>query len=182
MHVCCAPCSIYPIKYLRNEHFDIKCFFYRANIHPWTECQKREETLRNYAEQIGMDVIYQKDYDIESFIRNVAFRESNRCRYCYHDRLKSSAMIASHGKFDAFTTTLLYSKFQQHDLIRSIGEAIGKSIGVPFYYHDFREGWKEGVDTSKALGMYRQPYCGCIYSEKERYLKRTNTTLTSHVR
>jgi predicted adenine nucleotide alpha hydrolase (AANH) superfamily ATPase len=79
--------------------------------------------------------------------------------------------MARHGKFDYFTTTLLHSKFQKHELIRSIGESLGKSCGVPFLYRDFREGWKQGIETSKRLNMYRQQYCGCIYSEKERFFK-----------
>lgn len=155
---------------------DVVGFFYRHNIHPWTECLRREKTLREYAAAIDLSVIYQKEYDIETFIQNVAFRESSRCRYCYHDRMKATALIAKHGQFDCFTTTLLYSKFQQHEVIKSMGEAIGESLGVPFFYHDFREGWKEGVETSKQLNMYRQPYCGCIYSEKERFYREPQTS------
>ena len=151
------------------KEFEVMGFFYKHNIHPYTECIKRKETLQNYAKMVNLEVIYQKGYDPEGFIRNVVFRESNRCTYCYHDRLKSTAMIAKRGKFDYFSTTLLYSKFQKHNMIRSIGESIGKSVGVPFYYHDFRAGWKKGIEESKSLKMYRQQYCGCIYSEKERY-------------
>jgi hypothetical protein len=79
--------------------------------------------------------------------------------------------MAKRGKFDYYSTTLLYSKFQKHDKLKSIGDEIGKSVGVRFYYQDFRTGWKEGVEASKRLGLYRQQYCGCIYSEKERYFK-----------
>jgi predicted adenine nucleotide alpha hydrolase (AANH) superfamily ATPase len=171
LHICCAPCAIYPLKTLQNEEFDIMGFFYRSNIHPYTECIRREETLKSYSASMGLAVIYQDGYDLEGFIRNVAFRESNRCYYCYHERLKSTALMAKRGKFDYFSTTLLYSKFQKHDAIKSIGEAVGKSVGVKFHYDDFRKGWKEGVETSKSLKLYRQQYCGCIYSEKERYYK-----------
>lgn len=150
---------------------DVVGFFYRHNIHPWTECRKREDTLRDYADSIHFKVIYQKGYEIEEFLRNAAYREADRCRTCYYERLKATALLAVHGRFDCFTTTLLYSRFQQHELIKSIGEALGKSMAIPFFYHDFREGWKEGVETSKKLGMYRQSYCGCIYSEKERYFR-----------
>lgn len=146
-------------------------FFYRHNIHPYTECLKRQEALESYAEQINLRVIYQDGYDLEGFIQNVAFRESNRCSYCYHDRLRSTALVAKHGKFDYFTSTLLYSKFQKHDTIKSMGKSIGKSAGVKFYYQDFRTGWKNGIEESKNIGLYRQQYCGCIYSEKERYFK-----------
>jgi len=171
LHVCCANCAIYPIDNMREEGLEVMGFFYRHNIHPYTECLRRQEALEAYAEQIKFKVIYQEGYDLEGFIRNVAFRESERCNYCYHDRLKSTALLAKRGKFDYFSSTLLYSKHQQHDLIRSMGESIGKSVGVPFLYRDYREGWKEGIECSKQIGLYRQQYCGCIYSEKERYYK-----------
>lgn len=171
LHVCCANCAIYPIKTMREDGLEVMGFFYRHNIHPYTECLKRQETLEAYAEQINLKVIYQEGYDLEGFIRNVAFRESERCNYCYHDRLRSTALLAKRGKFDYFSSTLLYSKHQKHELIRSMGESIGKSVGVPFLYHDYREGWKEGIECSKQIGLYRQHYCGCIYSEKERFFK-----------
>jgi predicted adenine nucleotide alpha hydrolase (AANH) superfamily ATPase len=159
------------LKVLRSEGFEVIGFFYNRNIHPFQECQRRENAVREYAEKANLKIIYQEGYDIESFLQNVVFREKDRCLHCYHDRLKTTATIARHGKFDYFTSTLLQSKFQQHDMIRSIGESLGKSHVVPFLYRDFREGWKEGIETSKRLNMYRQQYCGCIYSEKERYHK-----------
>jgi hypothetical protein len=171
LHTCCAPCTIYPLTALRNEGFDVRGFFFRNNIHPYTECLKRQETLESYSKSMSLDVIYQQGYDLEGFLRNVAFREADRCTYCYHERLQSTALIAKRGKFDYFTSTLLYSKHQKHDLIKSIGESIGESVGVPFFYRDFRKGWKEGIEASKRIGMYRQQYCGCIYSEKERFYK-----------
>ncbi len=144
-------------------------YFYRHNIHPYTECEKRENTLRTYSEIANLRVIYQGGYEPEVFIQNVVFREKDRCSYCYHARLLATAKTAKHGKFDYFSSTLLYSKFQNHDLIKSIGESVGLATGIPFYYHDFREGWKQGIEESKQLNLYRQQYCGCIYSEKERY-------------
>ncbi|MBF0225537.1 MAG: epoxyqueuosine reductase QueH [Desulfobacterales bacterium] len=169
LHICCAPCSIFPIKILRSENFDIMGFFFKSNIHPYTECLQRQKTLEEYSNIINLKVIYQNEYDIGGFIQNVVFRETKRCYFCYNDRLKKTAEIALKGKFDYFSSTLLYSKFQKHDLIKEIGDSIGKKIGIPFYYYDFRDGWKEGIEESKKLGLYRQQYCGCIYSEKERY-------------
>jgi predicted adenine nucleotide alpha hydrolase (AANH) superfamily ATPase len=160
---------------MRGGGLDVMGFFYRHNIHPYTECLKRQETLQSYARQIDLRVIYQEGYDLENFIQNVVYREKDRCNYCYHDRLRSTALMAKRGKFDCFSSTLLYSKFQKHEVIKSMGEAIGRSVGVKFLYEDFREGWKEGVETSKNQGMYRQQYCGCIYSEKERYFRKTNS-------
>ncbi|MCP3900944.1 MAG: epoxyqueuosine reductase QueH [Desulfobacteraceae bacterium] len=173
LHICCAPCSIFPIKMLKQEKMEIMGFFFRHNIHPYTECIKREETLKEYADEINLKVIYQKEYELEKFIQQLVFRESDRCRFCYHERLLAACKIAKKGKFDAFTSTLLYSKFQNHDLIRETGNAIGKKEGIKFLYRDFRVDWKNGIQESKQLEMYRQQYCGCIYSEKERYFKNT---------
>ncbi|MFZ1985338.1 MAG: epoxyqueuosine reductase QueH [Desulfatitalea sp.] len=173
LHTCCGPCTIYPVRALREEDVEVMGFFYRRNIHPYTECLRRQQTLSAYAEQINLPLIIAPDYDLEKFLCNIAFREAERCRFCYHDRLRSVALEAARGKFDAYSSTLLYSKFQKHEIIRSIGEAVAQEVGVPFYYRDFRVGWKEGVSQSKALGMYRQQYCGCIYSERERYLEKS---------
>lgn len=148
---------------------DVMGFFYRHNIHPFQECLKREQTLKDYADSINLKVIYQTDYKLEEFLQSIAFREHDRCRYCYHDRLLATAKVAKKGKFQAFSTTLLYSKFQNHELIRQTGQAIAKKEDIKFVYHDFREGWKIGIEASKQLNMYRQQYCGCIYSEKDRY-------------
>jgi len=171
LHICCANCAIYPIKNMREEGLEVMGFFYRHNIHPYTECLKRQQALEAYAEQIKLKVIYQEGYDLEGFIQNVAFRESERCNYCYHDRLRSTALLARRGKFNFFSSTLLYSKQQKHELVRSMGDSIGKSVGIRFLYRDYREGWKEGIERSKQIGLYRQQYCGCLYSEKERFYK-----------
>lgn len=146
-------------------------FFYPHNIHPYTECLKRREALETYSAMTDFKVIYGNGYDLAGFLQNIVFREAHRCHYCYHDRLRAAALMARRGKFDAFSTTLLYSKFQNHDLIRSIGEALGDETGVPFHYQDFRIGWQEGVQESKEMGLYRQSYCGCVFSEKDRYFQ-----------
>ena len=151
-------------------------FFYRYNIHPYSECLKRQETLQSYADHVSLRVIFQEGYDLEGFIQNVVYREKDRCNYCYHDRLRSTALLAKRGKFDYFSSTLLYSKFQKHDVIKSMGDSIGKSVGIPFLYEDFRTGWQEGIEVSKDLGLYRQQYCGCLYSEKERFYRTTKKT------
>ncbi|MFW5936763.1 MAG: epoxyqueuosine reductase QueH [Desulfosalsimonas sp.] len=169
LHICCAPCSIYPLEVLRQRDFEVMGFFYRNNIHPYTECRRREDTLIEYARHTGLRVIYQEGYDLEGFLRSVVFREDQRCRFCYYDRLKTTAKMARRGKFDYFTSTLLYSKHQNHALIAETGESVGKTEGVPFYYADFRKGWKTGQEKSRQMNMYRQQYCGCIYSEKERF-------------
>jgi len=146
-------------------------FFYRHNIHPLSECMKREETLKKYAQDSNLPMIWQKGYEMEEFLRKVCFRESNRCQICYYDRLYATVKIAKKGNFEYFSSTLLYSKQQNHEKIIETAKALGKQNGVKFYYKDFREGWNYGIEKSKELGMYRQQYCGCIYSEKQRYIK-----------
>lgn len=178
LHICCAPCAIYPVGVLRDSDVEVTGFFYRSNIHPYTECLKRQETLSTYAGSIGLPLITAGDYDLEGFLRNVVFRETQRCLWCYRDRLAAAARVAGRGRFDSFSTTLLYSRFQKHDTIRAIGEEVAGETGVPFHYQDFRIGWQQGVAASRQAGMYRQQYCGCIYSEKERYLGKPRKTRT----
>jgi epoxyqueuosine reductase len=169
LHICCAPCAVYPHEVLRGAGHEVRGFFFNPNIHPYQEFARRAATLREYAEAAPLPIIWDETYDLEGFLRLVAFREAERCTFCYHLRLAAAARVARRGGFDAFTSTLLYSKFQNHELIRELGEAVGQEAGLPFHYEDFREGWRRGVERSKALGLYRQPYCGCIFSERDRY-------------
>ena len=143
LHICCAPCCIYPVRVLRQENKDIMGFFYNSNIQPYKEYLRRMETLSQYSRRIDLKVVYSEKYDLEGFLRAVAFREAERCRFCYYDRLEATARMAKTSGFDAFSSTLLYSKFQKHDLIQAIGKTVGDKIGVPFFYKDFRTGWKE---------------------------------------
>lgn len=171
MHICCGPCTIYPLKELRTHSHDVTGFFYNPNIHPYQEYDRRLSTLKDYAEKVFLNVIRVDGYPIEEFLRQVALRPEDRCVYCLTDRLKYTAERAKEEKYEAFTSTLLYSRFQKHDLIREIGETLSRQVGVEFYYQDFRPGWNEGVKISKEMNMYRQPYCGCIYSEKDRFCR-----------
>jgi hypothetical protein len=147
----------------------VRGFFYNPNIQPYTEYQKRLQAVQQWAGQEQAQVIYRDEYPLEEFLRNVAYREGERCRICYHLRLTAAAQVARKGKFDAFTTTLLYSIYQKHELIKQIGQSLGQQYGVDFYYQDFRPGWQAGIQLSKQYNLYRQQYCGCIYSERERY-------------
>lgn len=172
LHICCGPCSIYPLDWLRNEGHEVHGYFFNPNIHPYTEHQKRLATLEEYAALVGLPLIVSEGYRQEEYFRLVAYREAERCRFCYTLRLRQTARVARRGKFDYFTTTLLVSPFQKHDLIREVGDAAGLEYGVPFLYQDFRSGFKDGVQRSRELGMYRQQYCGCVFSEYERYAPR----------
>ncbi|HEX9024255.1 MAG TPA: epoxyqueuosine reductase QueH [Geobacteraceae bacterium] len=175
LHICCAPCSGYTVRKLRADGNSVTGFFFNHNIHPYQEYLRRLETVRRYAALVGLEVIYRDEYLLEKFLVSVAADPAERCRYCYVSRLEVAAEAALRLGFEAFTTTLLYSRFQKHDLIRETGEMVGKKIGIPFYYADFRKGWQEGIAISKELELYRQQYCGCIYSEKERYLTQPRT-------
>jgi len=172
LHTCCGPCSIYPVSSLREEGHELRGYFYNPNIHPFTEFNKRLETLQDYAGKIQLPLIVDEAYELDEFLRQAVFREGERCRFCYAMRLKRAAQVARKGSFEAFTTTLLVSTFQKHQLIADIGSAIGEEVGIPFLYRDFRPGYKEAVQISKAEGMYRQQYCGCIYSERDRYVRK----------
>lgn len=169
MHACCGPCSIVPAEELLNEGASLFAHFENPNIHPFTEWEKRRETFMGHMDRMGVRVLPDKGYGLKSWMREVSFREAQRCAICYRMRLSATAALARSGGFDAFTTTLLYSKFQNHEKIRETGEAAAAEYGVPFLYRDFRTGWKRGVEESKRLGMYRQQYCGCALSEEERY-------------
>lgn len=171
LHTCCAPCSIFPVSRLKDQGLEVSGYFFNPNIHPYTEFVRRKETLEKYAAETGLNVIYDQDYHLEEFIRGIVHREAHRCRYCYAMRLEQAARVAKRGGFDCFSTTLLVSPYQKHELIRKIGESMGDKFGTPFYYEDFRPGYREATALSRELGMYRQPYCGCIYSEMERYYR-----------
>ena len=103
------------------------------------------------------------------------WRKEKRCEKCYNFRLKELVKEAKEKGYDYFSTTLLYSKFQQHDLIREICEGLKSQYNMNFYYFDFRNGWKEGIEISRKMGLYRQHYCGCIFSEKEKYFPQIKT-------
>ena len=172
IHVCCAPCLVYPLRALREEGFELRGFFYNPNIQPYHELTRRLEALEGYARKVGLDLIVRPDYPLKDWLRGVAFREEERCTYCYHLRLSAAARLAKKSGYDAFTTTLLYSKRQRHESIQEIGRAAGQAAGVEFFHRDFRSGWAEGRAGAEAAGLYRQNYCGCIYSERDRHYPR----------
>jgi hypothetical protein len=171
LHICCAPCTVYPLEVLTAGGHRVRGFFSNPNIHPYQEYLRRAETLQSYAAKVGLPVIWDRDYPLEEFLRDVAYREKDRCRICYFKRLAATARVARSGKFDAFTSTLLYSKFQNHEMIRELAQDLVREVGVPFYYEDFRKGWAKGRAKTQKLGLYKQQYCGCIYSERDRFLQ-----------
>lgn len=179
LHMCCAPCSCYPVKKLREENFEVTGYFFNPNIHPYTEWDHRLKTAKEFSEKVDLKIFYDEHYQLKEFLsralkveptaRNPFEKFHPRCGICYEWRLNSTAEFAAENGFEFFTSTLFYSIYQQHDYMKEICERAAKIYGVKFFYEDFRVGWQEGIDISKRLELYRQPYCGCIFSEEERF-------------
>ncbi|WP_303722978.1 epoxyqueuosine reductase QueH [Malonomonas rubra] len=173
LHMCCANCAIYPVRVLREKNMHVTGLFYNNNIHPYQEFRKRLDTAREYASRVELELIVNEEYQLDQFLQQVAADPKKRCSFCYRSRLEETARITAENGFDAFSTTLLYSRYQQHERIREFGESLALKYDVTFHYEDFRTGWQEGIQVSKSMGLYRQQYCGCIYSERDRYSPRS---------
>jgi len=173
LHICCGPCTIFSLDALRAEGFSVQGLFYNPNIHPFSEYRRRLEALAPYADAQQMPLHIEPGWPVEEWLRAVAGREGypERCRYCYRARLTRAAQRCRELGLARFSTTLLYSRYQQHEWVREEGGRAAAAEGVEFLYRDLRVGWQEGVRRSKELGMYRQQYCGCLLSERDRYLK-----------
>jgi predicted adenine nucleotide alpha hydrolase (AANH) superfamily ATPase len=144
LHVCCAPCSAYAVPELRRHAGQVTGYFYNPNIHPGEEHARRRDALERYAPALGLDVLYAADDGPGAWAAAVAEAGEERCRACFALRLEATAREARRRGDAAFSTTLLFSIFQKHDLIREVGEAAGRATGVPFLYRDLRTGWQEG--------------------------------------
>ncbi len=172
LHVCCGPCAAYPLLALREDGHTAQGYFHNPNIHPFREFRARLTALEEFAARMDFPVEYDREYGLRDYLRRVVFHEEERCGLCYAMRLEAAARKALEVGADAFSSTLLYSRYQKHEKIRQLGEELAARLGIPFFYEDFREGWQQGIDLAIELGLYRQPYCGCIYSEQERYDKK----------
>ncbi len=173
LHVCCANCAIHPLEALSESGHEVFGYWYNPNIHPYTEYQRRLEALKSLEQKRSFPMFYHDSYDLEKFLKAATQDVANRCGFCYKIRLIKAANFAKEHKFDGFTTTLLISPHQKHELIREIGEKIGGDLGVRFLYQDFRPGFYEGKNQARSLQLYSQKYCGCIFSERERYQNKT---------
>lgn len=169
LHTCCAPCLIGPFE--RLDKFDPALFYYNPNIRPFEEFQQRLQWVGHFAQHAKLDLITY-EYKPDKYLEKVAFDKPDRCETCYRLRLMETARVAKMKQFEAFTSTLLASPHQKHELITEIGGQASKKFDVPFYYEDFRLYYREAYDKAKELGIYRQKYCGCIYSLKERQLQK----------
>ena len=152
LHTCCAPCSLSCIDPLRSEGIEPVAFWYNPNIHPWKEYQARRDCLLD-------------------FVRHVAGDIDHRCAYCYEHRLEGTAKYAAEHGFAAFTSTLLASTYQNHEAIAAAAEMYARQYGVEFLYRDFRSNFRAGNQRARELGFYMQKYCGCVFSEADRYQK-----------
>jgi len=175
LHVCCAPCAAYPVPALRALVPHLTGFFFNPNIQPEDERARRLDALERFAPALGLDFVIAAAPGADSGSAAAGPGE-NRCRRCYELRLHATAREASRSGFDAFSTTLLYSIHQKHELVRAVATEVARAEGVPFFYRDLREGWVEGGRSYRESGLYRQRYCGCLPSKLERDAPRQKTT------
>lgn len=178
VHMCCGPCSIIPLKQVLADSYEVIGFFHNPNIHPYTEFKKRLSAVKTLAGYLSIGLVCDEEYRPTDFVKGMKASipgapkfppKLQRCSFCYSTRLEKTAVTAAANGFDAFTSSLLYSRYQDHDLIRKLGIDLGRKYGILFYYEDFRTGWQEGIDASKEMNLYRQKYCGCAYSKIERF-------------
>ena len=176
LHSCCAPCSSYVISYL-NKYFDITVLYYNPNIYPYEEYLKRKnEQIRliNEMEHVNNLSIIDCDYDNDKYERLIKGLENekeggSRCHICYKLRLEKTAMMASDGNYDYFSTTLTVSPYKNSKILNEIGESLAVKYNIKWLYSDFKknDGYKKSVELSKKYNLYRQDYCGCIYSKRD---------------
>ena len=167
LHICCAPCLIYPFSRLGKKKFKINGFYYNPNIYPFEEYSRRKEALEVLKEDLKFAVEY-PEYQQSDYFSAIAGNKSGaaRCKICWYLRLKKTAQYAKDNGFKVFSTTLLVSPYQNHQLLKRCGDQVAKDTGLNFYYEDFRVGFKQAQIEAKARGIYRQKYCGCKFSNK----------------
>jgi len=185
LHICCGPCSLYIIDYFRKKQLSFVGYFYNPNIHPYKEFRQRIKALEEVQKIKNFEIIWNKEYGLRKFIKETFMfwdKPGKRCERCYIMRFKATIKKALEIKADAFTSTLFYSIHQNHELIKAIAEDLSHKYKVPLYYEDFRKGYKEGQEEAITLGIYRQGYCGCIFSEEERYYKKRKKELLKELR
>lgn len=174
LHICCANCALYPVTTLKDKGINVHGHWYNPNIHPHTEYIARLDALRQLQELWGLHIDYKDNYGLDEYIRAVGGNMENRCLHCYSLRLEETAIRAKEIGMDAFSTTLLVSPYQKTDMIKEIGMELEERYNIEFLPGDFREGWHDGKRLLRELGLYRQKYCGCIYSLIERQNEKKN--------
>ena len=169
LHACCCHCAAYTIQHWKDLGYDLTVFWYNPNIHPFTEHQQRLVALRKMSEIQGFKLIENPNYDMVDFLKLVAEKPENRCYYCFTMRLQETARMAREMNMDVFSTSLLISPLQKHDLLPLVGKEQEQKQNVNFLYEDLRKHYSDSRRITKPLGLYTQKYCGCILSEYERY-------------
>jgi len=170
LHACCGPCSLMPLVQLKDEGWEPTLFWFNPNIHPADEWLKRRDALREVAAKFRVLLVEQGNVpDTAAWLNDLEgeTRFGRRCVLCYRPRMLKTAELAAEQGFDAFTSTLLYSKYQNHESIIQEAEQAALRFHAAFLYRDFRPFWWDGIGMSKELGIYRQKWCGCILSMKE---------------
>lgn len=170
LHICCAPCATAVLENLRSEGYEVHGYFYNPSIHPWKEFQRRLNALKEWAPAVNLPMVYSEDYPLEKNVR-MLLDSNNRCLTCFSDRMESTANLASSQGFESFTSTLSVSPYQNHELLKDAGNKAAARLGSEYLYRDFRESYRRSIELSRNAGLYRQPYCGCVFSERDRYLK-----------
>ncbi|MGI6076801.1 MAG: epoxyqueuosine reductase QueH [Fastidiosipilaceae bacterium] len=172
LHICCAPCATYPVAYLRSElGMEPTGYFYNPNIHPQFEYQRRLDTFQNWAADSGIDYYLQSDCDEGRWRSFPTKQKQIHCRTCYSLRFAEACRHAAAEGFAYFTSTLFVSPYQDHLLMRQIAYQMADRWGIKFLDIDFRPGYRFGQQMARESGMYRQRYCGCIYSLGESNFK-----------
>ena len=173
LHICCAPCSISCIEMLRSEGIEPVGYWNNPNIHPYTEYKSRRNALVEYADAIGLELMTQGAYGLRMFLDAVGADYEDRCQMCYDLRMDAAAAYARAHGFDSFTSTLFVSPYQNHEKLKTAAQRAAAAYEVEFLYRDFRPGFREGQNKARELGLYMQKYCGCTFSEEDRYSKET---------
>lgn len=171
-----------PIRRLQAEDFEITGWFMNPNIQPLSEYLRRREAAAQCAEAMNISMIFEDGaWNIGSWLRQVHGRDEapERCAFCCESRIAALCEAGVRLGYGYVSTSLLYSRYQPHELIARTGQNLARERALAFVYRDFREDWQAGIDLSKSLGLYRQPYCGCVYSEAERYRKKLQRLLPS---
>jgi predicted adenine nucleotide alpha hydrolase (AANH) superfamily ATPase len=156
--------------YLEEKGFSTTAYFYNPNIHPYREWKHRLDTLKEWSASAGTPLIADESYPLEQNVRMLVSAPS-RCSACLRDRLDRAAAVAGELGLDAFTSTLMLSPYTDHEILRRAGEEASGRSGIEFIYRDIRSEYPRSVAVSRSLGLYRQPYCGCVFSERDRFEK-----------
>ncbi len=188
LHICCSNCALYPVKILREEKHDFTGFWYNPNIHPHDEYTSRINSVKLLSQKWDIDMIFREEFTPVDFFRPLNIEDTalieeicsnipdnldippfpERCKSCYLLRLEKTAEHAAKEGFDAFSTTLMISPYQDFEQIAHTGESLAEKYNIPFHLKDYRPYFRDAMSLSKDLGLYRQKYCGCAFSREER--------------